>query len=269
MRYGKSIRILYWSNLANPGQSHVICTPSAGAVIKTYSPNLMVHPLMRQTPAANQSPAPLKEETDPDSIAQGIIDMLGRLHVLVVGPGLGRDPLMQDTVGRVIKAARDKGMPVIMDADALSLVQNDTNLIKGYSEAILTPNVVEFERLCKAAKIDVSDTSSETERVELLAKALGGVTIIQKGQKDFISNGTQTLVNDLVGGKKRSGGQGDTLTGCLATFLAWRKAYLDKLWEDDHDERLTKEEMIGLAAFGGSAVTRVRASLTRDLKDVC
>ena len=32
----------------NNHQSHVICEPGAGHVIKTYSPNLMVHPYMRQ-----------------------------------------------------------------------------------------------------------------------------------------------------------------------------------------------------------------------------
>src|SRR3954451_2896876 len=70
-------------------QSHVICEPQAAQVIKTYSPNLMVHPLMRQSTHASSS------ETASD-IAKGVIDMLPRLHVLVIGPGLGRDSLMHD-----------------------------------------------------------------------------------------------------------------------------------------------------------------------------
>ena len=181
--------------------------------------------------------------------------MLPRLHVLVIGPGLGRDPLMQDTVARVIRAARDKEMPLVLDADALQLVQKDPELVKGYSLAVLTPNVVEFKRLCDALNIDVSG-QGETSKVESLAKALGGVTIIQKGQKDFISNGKTTLVDDLEGGKKRSAGQGDTLTGSVGAFLGWRKAYLDGLW-DIGDEKLGEAELIGLAAFGGSAITRV------------
>jgi ATP-dependent NAD(P)H-hydrate dehydratase len=226
-------------------------------VVKTYSPNLMVHPLMRQSPSQNQEQKPSEDETNPDSIASPIIEMLARLHVLVIGPGLGRDPLMQDTVARVIRAAKDKDMPLVLDADALQLVQNDPDIVKGYPGAILTPNVVEFGRLCKAANIDVDSESNETQRVEKLAKALGGVTIIQKGPKDFISNGETTLVCDVQGGKKRSGGQGDTLTGSVATFLGWRKAYMDKLWEDPEGHTLGEHEMIGLAAFGGSAITRV------------
>jgi len=80
------------------------------------------------------------------------------------------------------------------------------------------------------------------------------VTIIEKGGKDLISDGETTLINDIQGGKKRSGGQGDTLTGSVATFLGWRKAYLDGLW--DAGEKIPEAELIGLAAFGGSAVTR-------------
>lgn len=205
---------------------------------------------MRQDPPSSREP-----DTDPEQVSSKIIDILPRLHVLVVGPGLGRDPLMQATVALVIRAARSRNMPVILDADALQIVQKDPSIIKGYRGAILTPNIVEFGRLCEALKIDLSNEKG-TSKVEALAKALDGVTIIEKGAKDFISNGEMTLMNDLKGGKKRSGGQGDTLTGAIATFLGWRKAYLDGLW-DTGDEKLFEDEMIGLAAFGGSAITRV------------
>ena len=221
----------------------------------------MVHPLMRSTPSSTvASLTAASADTDPSAVAKPIIAMLSRLHVLVIGPGLGRDSLMQDTVSAVIRAAREQGMPLVLDADALLLVQKDPGLVKGYAAAVLTPNVVEFGRLVKA--LGIEDTveheerdGGETKKVEALATALGGVTIIQKGEKDYISNGKKTLVVDLPGGKKRSGGQGDTLTGCIGTFLAWRKAYHAGLW--DAGGRLTEDETFALAAFGGSAVTRV------------
>jgi ATP-dependent NAD(P)H-hydrate dehydratase len=180
--------------------------------------------------------------------------MLPRLHVLVIGPGLGRDPLMQETCARVIEAARKLNMPFVLDADGLNLAQARPDLVHGYRECILTPNVVEFGRLCKSQGID-SKKFKDGKGAEELAKALGGVTIVQKGAKDYISNGDQTFVCDMQGGLKRSGGQGDTLTGSLATFLGWRKAYLDKIWE--HDGDLDSVELLALAAFGGSALTRV------------
>lgn len=242
-------------------QSHVICTPQAGAVIKTYSPNLMVHPLMRQTPPLPSSSQNPGHGGDAEHDAAGIIDMLPRLHVLVVGPGLGRDPRMLDTVARVVRAARDRDMAVVLDADALQLVQRDPDLVRGYVGAVLTPNVVEFGRLWDSLGLGERKQHGETDKVEAMARALGGVTVIQKGKADLISNGESTLIDDLEGGRKRSGGQGDTLTGSVATFLGWRKAYLDGIW-DSGDSRLSAAEMMGLAAFGGSAITRVSRPAT-------
>lgn len=228
--------------------SHVICTPNAATVIKSYSPNLMVHPLMRTAKSAEPN------ETA-SHIASTINDMLPRLHVLVIGPGLGRDPLMQETCALVIKAAREQGIPFVLDADGLLIAINKPGLVDGYKECILTPNVVEFARLCKAKGIEASNEKGDDgEGSKKLSNAFGGVTIVQKGGKDYISNGDKIFISDLKGGLKRSGGQGDTLTGSLATFLGWRKAYMDKLWETEGG--FDGDELLALAAFGGSSLTR-------------
>ncbi|CAK7217277.1 hypothetical protein SEUCBS140593_003155 [Sporothrix eucalyptigena] len=242
--------------------SHVICTPAAAAVIKTYSPNLMVHPLMREgKPDAGD---------DAKSISQRVIELLPRLHVLVIGPGLGRDPLMQQTVGDIVEAARKVNMPVVLDADALLVVQNRPDIVKGYPLAVLTPNVVEFGRLEKAFLGDekAKEGGSSDDKAVRLSRALGGVTIVEKGAVDLIASyvdpkdGSKTYGpyrSDLTGGRKRSGGQGDTLTGSIATFLGWRKAYHDRLWDtgkSSSSKQLDERETVLLAAFAGSAITR-------------
>lgn len=206
----------------------------------------MVHPYMRQ--AKN-----IGSNESLDSVAEEVVAMLSRLHVVVIGPGLGRDSAMQETCARVITEARKRGIPFVLDADGLYLAQTRPELVDGCTECILTPNVVEFGRLAKSKGVDVSN-GDPTKMCEKLAKAFGGVTIIQKGAKDYISNGEHTLVSEGEGGLKRSGGQGDTLTGSLGTLLAYRKAYLDKIWE--HDNELSASELLALAAYGGSAITR-------------
>ncbi|KAJ4343224.1 hypothetical protein N0V87_000446 [Didymella glomerata] len=226
--------------------SHVICEPGAAAVIKTYSPNLMVHPIMRQEKNVAQSESA-------ESVSAEVVSMLSRLHVIVIGPGLGRDKLMQDTCAKVIEEARKQGIPFVLDADGLFLAQTRPELVEGCKECILTPNVVEFGRLAKAKGVDVNE-GDPAELCSKLSKAFGGVTIIQKGSKDYISNGDHTLVSDGEGGLKRSGGQGDTLTGSLATLLAYRAAYHDKIW--DHDNSMERSETLALAAYGGSVITR-------------
>lgn len=226
--------------------SHVICEPGAGAVIKTYSPNLMVHPYMRQKKNMMQSESL-------DTVASEVVGMLSRLHVVVIGPGLGRDEAMQETCARVIQEARKQGIPFVLDADGLYLAQTRPELVQDCKECILTPNVVEFGRLAKSKGIDTAQEDPE-KLCEKLSQAFGGVTIIQKGGKDYISNGKTTLISDGEGGLKRSGGQGDTLTGSLATLLAYRKAYLDKIW--DHENDMKADELLALVAYGGSAITR-------------
>lgn len=110
------------------------------------------------------------------------------------------------------------------------MVQNCPAVVHGYRRAVLTPNVMEFARLCKVQGVDPAEGAKE-EVCSRLARSFGGVTIVQKGPVDYISNGDTTLVCDIEGGLKRSGGQGDTLTGALVTFLAWGKAYREKMWE--------------------------------------
>ena len=230
-------------------KSYVICEPTAATVIKTYSPNLMVSPLLRQS----HTLYPGEDPPDPQTIATAVGEMLARLHVLVVGPGLGRDPLLQDTCKRVLAAARARGLPVVLDADALQIVNAEPGVVKGWTEAVLTPNVVEFGRLAKAVGVEL-EGKDEREECRAVAAALDGACLVRKGAVDYVSDGRRTWACDLQGSRKRSGGQGDTLTGSIGTFLCWRKAFRDRLWEVEGG--LDDGDLVMLAAWGGAAITR-------------
>lgn len=268
--------------MSNPPANHPGLFLTCLQVIKGYSPNLMVHPLLPSSDSVKDT-----KSFDAPALAGPIIDMLSRLHALVIGPGLGRDGITLKVVAEIIKAARSRSIPFVLDADGLLIVTEDPNLIKGYKECILTPNVVEFGRLAKALGIKVASqaeisqegssdqASKESEACEELSKALGGVTILQKGAHDVISNGVTSIISDTKGGLKRSGGQGDTLTGSLGTLLAWRAAYHEKLWDSgeqdnakdaqtrdevqaelESDKRMSSTTTLLLAAWAGSSITR-------------
>ncbi|CAE6513190.1 unnamed protein product [Rhizoctonia solani] len=233
--------------------AHVICEPGAGAGIKTYSPDLIVHPI-------------LNEHDTPDSIKSKLESIVSRLHVLVIGPGLGRDEHMQNAAKVALQLAKEKGMYVVIDADGLYLVQNEPGVVKGNNRAVLTPNVVEFKRLCEALKVDTKGEPSSF--APLLSKALGGVTIIQKGSTDLIVSGDQVEEINEPGGLKRCGGQGDILSGLTGTFLAWGKSYVEGglnegdaqeggLNEGDaQGEKIPEHRVPLLAAAGASILTR-------------
>jgi len=161
---------------------------------------------------------------------------------------------------------------------------------------VITPNVVEFKRLSEAVGIDPS--TPPDARASLVSKALGGVTVLQKGLEDIIATNTRGVSSkeaheiskipddvpqeqleeetitkvDVLGGFKRVGGQGDILSGCTATWLAWGKCYETGAFGD---KSISITHLPHLAAVGGSMVTRVtsrfafqkngRAMLTQDM----
>ena len=51
-------------------------------------------------------------------MAQHMEAVFPKLHVLTIGPGLGRDANVLKAVGQVIAAARRAGVPLVLDADA-------------------------------------------------------------------------------------------------------------------------------------------------------
>ncbi|KAG0172808.1 hypothetical protein DFQ30_009617 [Apophysomyces sp. BC1015] len=189
-------------------------------------------------------------------VVDRVTNILPRLHVLVVGPGLSRDVLMQEAAKEIVKKARERDMALVLDADALFMVQNHPETIRNYAKAVLTPNAVEFRRLCEAMNVAV-DGSHKGEMTQRLSQALGGVTIVQKGQVDYISNGLVVLECDTQSSLKRVGGQGDVLSGAIATFLAWGKLYADGQQNFSRPAtELQPADIILHAAWGACSVTR-------------
>ena len=161
---------------------------------------------------------------------------------------------MQSYTRMALSMACAQGMFVVLDADALWMVNQDISIIKGYRRAVLTPNVMEFKRLSEALSID-PDTPAD-KKAGLVSKALGGVTIVQKGAKDIIAVDTtgnaadpkkskvqggekeaikEQIEIDTKGGYKRCGGQGDVLSGVVGTILAWGKCYEEGAFGYDLD----------------------------------
>ena len=76
-----------------------------------------------------------------------ILPWFPRLHSLVIGPGLGRDPAIIASVRALMAEARKMKKTMVIDADGLFLVTSDPSIVEGYRETILTPNEAEFQRL--------------------------------------------------------------------------------------------------------------------------
>lgn len=184
---------------------HLFCTAEAAPVIKSYSPELIVHPLLG----------------DLSSTAE-ICDWLQRMHAIVIGPGLGRDKTVFESVRAIIDTAKQLQLPIVIDADGLFYVNSNWEQIKGYKKLILTPNVMEFSRLFKAVEgTDINVKAITANDVQKLSDLLGNITITCKGSLDIITNGNNVWTCCEQGSPRRCGGQGDILSGSLATFAYW------------------------------------------------
>ncbi|XP_023163899.1 ATP-dependent (S)-NAD(P)H-hydrate dehydratase [Drosophila hydei] len=177
--------------------SHVFCHTKAAAVIKAYSPDLIVHPVLDQEDAVEK-----------------IKLWMDRLHVIVIGPGLGRDSSILKTAADVIKLCLEMGKPVVIDADGLFILNDNIELVCGQRDVILTPNAIEFERLFG------KETTTAREKMSLLGD---GVIVLEKGAHDkiHIPHTNEVYTMPIGGSGRRCGGQGDLLSGSLATFFYW------------------------------------------------
>lgn len=177
---------------------HIFCAAAAGPVIKAYSPELIVHPILddRQSGGVHL-----------------MLRWLERLHVLIIGPGLGRDASTLETVSALVHICKRLEKPLVLDADGLYWASQNIELIRDYPGLILTPNAVEFKAL-------FNSTTSREEAMRFLGS---DVTILQKGLHDQIwhSGGEAMIEANEVGSSRRCGGQGDLLCGVVATFYCW------------------------------------------------
>lgn len=134
---------------------------------------------------------------------------------LAIGPGLGRAPVTDRFVLRVLAAAR---LPAVVDADALNALadRDDWQALLG-SGRVMTPHPGEAARLLRS-----SVAAIEADRLaSAAALGRGGAVVVLKGAHTLVTEpngGTwiQPVANPALG----SGGTGDVLTGLIGGLLA-------------------------------------------------
>ena len=171
---------------------HIICEVEACTAIKSYSPELIVHPM-----------------------TSDIQNILKRCDVLVVGPGMGRNTKFEVSNFRMVI---ERGIPVVIDADGLYFIESRHDLVQGHRNVLLTPNERELNRLCESC--GMGPGLSRLEKCRALSIELQ-VSVLSKGDSDYFATPDNIYKFNQQGSRRRCGGQGDLLAGALATFLCW------------------------------------------------
>jgi hydroxyethylthiazole kinase-like uncharacterized protein yjeF len=148
----------------------------------------------------------------PEVIAAPSAGASGRVQAWAVGPGLGTD----DTAAAALWFALDTDLPVIVDADALTILAAHPDLLAGRrAPTVLTPHAGEFARLAGAPPGD-----DRVAAARKLAERLGA-TVLLKGNVTIIAEpGGPVYLNPAGQSWAATAGSGDVLSGVIGALLA-------------------------------------------------
>ncbi|CAA9252153.1 MAG: NAD(P)H-hydrate epimerase / ADP-dependent (S)-NAD(P)H-hydrate dehydratase, partial [uncultured Actinomycetospora sp.] len=154
----------------------------------------------------------------PEIVATDTVGEAGRVQAWVVGPGLGTDDAGAQTLGDFL----DAGLPVLADADAVTLLGQHAELRAKASgnPVLITPHAGEVGRVAELGD----------DRVDAARRAAAdlGVTVLLKGNATIVAAPDgRVLVHPAGSAWLATAGSGDVLSGVAGALLA---AGLDPWW---------------------------------------
>ena len=148
----------------------------------------------------------------PEVVAAPTAQQAGRVQAWAVGPGLGTD----DAALASLRFALGSEVPVIVDADGLTLLAAHPDLLAGRSAAtVLTPHAGEYERFGLGPVGE--------DRVGAARRLAGQVraTVLLKGNVTVIAEPSGcTYLNPAGASWAATAGSGDVLSGMIGALLA-------------------------------------------------
>ena len=189
---------------------------ATGAAVRSGCGLVTLHSTPRALQAVvSRFPSAMLSEEPGEAFSRVPVPM-DRYTAIAVGPGLGRRPETEDALLLLLKIARERRVPMVLDADALNIL-SDVPQWQEYlpAGAVLTPHLGELRRLLSW------DGDAERDRCVRALCTTAGCTLVMKEfhTKVFTPDG-DCLVNTTGNPGLAKGGSGDVLTGLLGGLLA-------------------------------------------------
>ncbi len=138
--------------------------------------------------------------------------LLEKASVVVVGPGLGQSAWSQT----LLAAVTERGLPIVMDADALNLLAQAACVLP--EQVVITPHPGEAARL-----LDISTAEVQADRFGAARKLAEyfQATVVLKGAGTLVCDGPQSVaICPIAAPGLATGGTGDVLAGCIGGLIA-------------------------------------------------
>jgi ADP-dependent NAD(P)H-hydrate dehydratase / NAD(P)H-hydrate epimerase len=144
------------------------------------------------------------------------IEQAGRVEAWAAGPGMGTS----DASAELLEAVLATDLPVLVDADGITLLAAHRELLPRPAPTLLTPHAGELARLLGAGRADV-----EARRLRFATQAAAelGCTVLLKGSTTVIASPApdeEVLVNPTGTSWLATAGSGDVLSGLAGSLLA-------------------------------------------------
>lgn len=152
----------------------------------------------------------------PEVVAAPDPGSAGRVQAWVVGPGLGTD----ETALAALTFALNSDLPVIVDADGLTLLAAHPHLVAGRAApTVLTPHAGEFERF------GLGPVGGDRVMAARRLAAHTGAAVLLKGNVTVIADAGRsgsglTYLSPAGGSWAATAGSGDVLSGIVGSLLA-------------------------------------------------
>jgi len=193
------------------GMVRLVTAQSAAAAVRLVHPEVVITELSLETSTRDANYQDLDLANAP-----GFPDNVGRVQAWVAGPGMGTD----DAAAARLAAVLATGLPVLVDADGLTLLAQYENLLPRPAPTLLTPHAGELGRLLGVDPADI-----EARRLEFARQAATrfGACVLLKGSTTVVAppDGMDpVLVNTTGTPWLATAGTGDVLAGLTGALLA-------------------------------------------------
>ena len=190
----------------------------AGAGLVTLAAPESLNPIY-ETRLVEAMTLPLPGERIGDGPPRELHAAASERDSLVIGPGLGTEPVTVDAVAGLLDALE---CPAVVDADGLNAYAGRPEDLRGPGPRVLTPHPGEAAKLLGRPVLDRVADARE------IARRSGAVTVL-KGARSVIAapDDGPVWINPTGGPGLASGGTGDVLAGVIGALLAQGLTPLD------------------------------------------
>ena len=185
----------------------ILAPERASDIIASFSPDLATYSLEGKWLERKHLPTLIAMTESAKEVSRGNV-------AVVIGGGMGRTKETQETI---LEYLENVSVPVVIDADAIYALSDNSEIIKGKG-FLITPHSYEFFVLTKR-EIFKLPHSEKIEAVKEEAQRLG-TTILLKEKPDIISDGKETALNETGSPYMSVGGTGDALAGICGALLS-------------------------------------------------